>query len=77
MAMFLVTLLGAAGESLGMDRLLKANTAKKRTHSWFRQGLAYYGALPMMKKESLEKLAAKFGELVLGESVFVYAFALK
>ena len=32
MAMTLLTLLGAAGESLGMDRMLKANTVKKRTH---------------------------------------------
>ena len=28
MAMTLLTLLGAAGESLGMDRMLKANTVK-------------------------------------------------
>ena len=38
MAMTLLTVLGAAGESLGMDRMLKANTVKKRTHSLFRQG---------------------------------------
>src|SRR5271166_6836498 len=37
-AMVLLTLLGAAGESLGMDRLLKSNTSKIRTHSLFRQG---------------------------------------
>jgi hypothetical protein len=36
MASVLLTLLGSAGESLGMDRLLKANTVKKRTHSLFR-----------------------------------------
>jgi hypothetical protein len=77
MAMFLVTLLGAAGESIGMDRMLKVNTVKKRTHSLFRQGQAYYGMIPMMKQETFERLVAKFGELVLGESVFVYAFALK
>src|SRR3954452_4123897 len=33
----LLTLLGAVGESLGMDRLLKSNTSSKRTHSLFRQ----------------------------------------
>ena len=33
----LITLLGAAGESIGMDRLMKANTVKRRTHSLFRQ----------------------------------------
>ena len=35
----LLTLLGAVGESLGMDRLLKSNTSTKRTHSLFRQRL--------------------------------------
>jgi hypothetical protein len=34
----LLTLLGAVGESLGMDRLLKSNTSKTRTYSLFRQG---------------------------------------
>jgi hypothetical protein len=37
-AMALLTMLGTAGESLGMDRLLKSNTSKTRTHSLFRQG---------------------------------------
>src|SRR6478752_6770785 len=38
----LLTLLGAVGESLGMDRLLKSNTSKTRTHSLFRQGCMLY-----------------------------------
>jgi len=37
-AVVLLTLLGAAGESLGYDRHLKTNTTKRRTHSLFRQG---------------------------------------
>src|SRR5271169_2016718 len=41
-AIVLLTLLGAAGESLGMDRHLKSNTAKHRTHSLFRQGCMSY-----------------------------------
>jgi hypothetical protein len=46
MAMTLLTLLGAAGERLGLDRLLRANTVKRRTHSLFRQGREYLrGAL--------------------------------
>lgn len=45
-AMTLLTLLGAAGEWLGLDRLLRANTVKRRTHSLFRQGREYLrGAL--------------------------------
>jgi hypothetical protein len=38
----LLTLLGAVSESLGMDRLLKSNTSKTRTHSLFRQGCMLY-----------------------------------
>ncbi len=41
LAVALLTLLGAAGESLGYDRWIKVNTAKKRTHSLFRQGQEY------------------------------------
>jgi len=45
-AMMLLTLLGAAGERLGLDRLLRANTVKRRTHSLLRQGREYLrGAL--------------------------------
>ncbi len=77
MAMTLLTVLGAAGESLGMDRMLKANTSKKRTHSLFRQGCHYYASIPAMKQEQLEPLVQRFGEYVLRESVYVHAFALK
>ena len=45
-AMVLLTMLGAAGESLGMDRLLKSNTSKTRTHSLFRQGCMLYELIP-------------------------------
>jgi hypothetical protein len=41
LAAALLTLLGAAGENLGLDRLLRANTVKRRTHSLFRQGREY------------------------------------
>ena len=36
-----LTLLGAAGEEVGCDRQLKANTIKRRTHSLLRQGREY------------------------------------
>jgi hypothetical protein len=39
-AMVLLTMLGTAGESLGMDRLLKSNTSKTRTHSCSARGAA-------------------------------------
>lgn len=64
-ATVLLTLLGAAGESLGLDRMLKANTVKKRTHSLFRQGCHYYNKLPKMNAEQQRALKMRFGELVL------------
>jgi hypothetical protein len=76
MAITLLTLLGAAGESLGMDRMLKANTVKKRTHSLFRQGCHYYAALPNMPPARAHPLLARFGEFLLREPVYVQAFGL-
>jgi len=72
----LLTLLGAAGERLGMDRMLKANTVKRRTHSLFTQGLHYYRAIPAMKPERLEPLITAFAELVRQHAVFRDAFGL-
>jgi len=37
----ILTLLGWAGESLGFDALVRANTVKHRAHSLFRQGREY------------------------------------
>jgi hypothetical protein len=63
-AMVLLTLLGAAGESLGMDRLLKSNTSKIRTHSLFRQGCMLYELIPTMPDIRLTPLMARFAETV-------------
>ena len=41
-AILLLTLLVAAGESLGMDRQLRTSTTKRRVHSLFRQGCLLY-----------------------------------
>lgn len=64
LAIALLTLLGAAGESLGMDRLLKANTVKTRTHSLFRQGILYYLKIPTMREDQFSGLMRRFGELI-------------
>ncbi len=77
MAMALLTLLGAAGESLGMDRLLEANTVKTRTHSLFRQGCTYYDAIPARPHDRLAPLLQRFAEYVPREPVFVLSFGLK
>jgi hypothetical protein len=72
----LLTLLGAAGEKIGLDRMLKANTVKRRTHSLLTQGFHYYRALPAMKAERLEPLITAFAELVRSHIVFRKAFGL-
>jgi len=76
MAMTLLTLLGAAGESLGMDRMLKANTVKTRTHSLFRQGCHYYAAIPTMKTELLQPLVERFATYIRQTPVYVRTFSL-
>jgi Transposase DDE domain len=63
-AIVLLTMLGAAGESLGMDRLLKANTSKRRTHSLFRQGCLLYDLIPNMPEGRLRPLIDRFIELI-------------
>ena len=63
-AMVLLTMLGAAGESLGMDRLLKSNTSKTRTHSLFRQGCMLYELIPTMPEHRLSPLMARFAETI-------------
>jgi hypothetical protein len=66
----LLTLLGAVGESLGMDRLLKSNTSKKRTHSLFRQGCMLYELIPNMPKHRLLPLMQEFAAAVSKAGVF-------
>ena len=64
MAVTLLTLLGAAGESMGLDRMLKVNTVKYRTHSLFNQGTYYYQALETWPEERCIQLLIRFGELL-------------
>lgn len=63
-AVLFLTLLGAAGEALGMDRHLKVNTAKRRTHSLFRQGCMLYDLIPAMPEPRLRPLINKFLEML-------------
>jgi len=60
----LLTMLGAACEETGLDRMLRANTVKRRTHSLYRQGTTAYGMLPMMPEDWLEPLMEAFGRIV-------------
>jgi hypothetical protein len=76
MACALLTLLGAAGESLGMERYLKANTDKTQTYSLWRQGCMYYQSLPMMPEAQLYLLMERFAQLVREQTTFREAFGL-
>jgi hypothetical protein len=75
-AIVLLTLLGAAGESLGMDRHLKTNTAKHRTHSLFRQGCLLYELIPNMPEARLRPLVERFCELMLHHRAFAQTFSV-
>ena len=76
LAQSLLTLLGSAGESLGMDRWIKVNTSKKRTHSLFRQGQEYFELMPNMKEDEFVALAQRFGEVVMEQRVCREAFGI-
>ncbi len=75
-AVVLLTLLGAAGESLGYDRHLKANTVKRRTDSLFRQGCMLYDLTPNMPDQRLRPLMQRFGELLRTHRTFSDAFSV-
>ena len=64
LSIVILTLLGAAGESLGLDKGLKANTVKHRTLSLFRQGYYYYHQLERMKKEQASALLDAFQKML-------------
>jgi hypothetical protein len=73
-AVVLLTLLGAAGEALGYDRMLKTNTAKRRVHSLFRQGCMLYDLIPMMPEVRLRPLMQRFSQMLLEQPLFADVF---
>ena len=64
LSVMILTLFGAVGEKLGMDRYLKANTVKHRTMSLFRQGVHYYGLLRNMTASELQTFFNCFFDLL-------------
>ncbi len=71
----LLTMLGAVGESLGMDRLLKSNTSNTRTHSLFRQGCMLDELIPTMPVHRLAPLMKEFAKAVGNAGEFNGTFA--
>ena len=76
MAHALLTLLGAAGERAGMDRMLKVNTSKQRQHSLYNQGSFWYDALPNMPDDRLAVLMAAYDETVREHEFFREIFGI-
>lgn len=70
----LMTLLGAAGEDVGIDRYLKANTTKKRTLSLLRQGHMWYRRLDTMRDEWFDPLVRRYSELIQQYNSFRHVF---
>ena len=75
-AIVLLTLLGAAGESLGMDRHLKSNTVRTRSHSLFRQGCMLYHLIPNMPEHRLTPLINRYAEVLQQSRVITETFAI-
>jgi hypothetical protein len=76
LAQTLLTMLGAAAESIGLDRLMKANTVKRRTHSLFRQGCYWYAAIPNMHEERLRQLMRAFGRMITAHAAITKVFGV-
>ena len=70
LAITLPTLLGAAGEHLGHERWLKADTAKHRTHSLFRQGLMLYQHTPAWPEHRLCPLLETFARMWMEQRMY-------
>ena len=75
-AILLLTILGGAGESLGMDRQLRTSTAKRRVHSLFRQGWLLYELIPNMPEQRLRPLIERYRELLSQNATFAETFGL-
>jgi hypothetical protein len=73
-AVVLLTLLGAAGEALGYDRMLKTNTVKRRVHSLFRQGCMLYDLIPNMPEVRLRPLMQRFALMLNEQPLFADVF---
>jgi hypothetical protein len=68
--------LGAASKASGLDRILKVNTVKRRTHSLYRQGLYWYNSIPDLRTDWLRRLMTAYDDIVQSHPFFSMFFAL-
>ena len=60
----LLTVLGAASERCGIDRDLRVNTVKTRTHLLLFQGTYNFSAIPNMKHDNLVRFMRAYDEVL-------------
>ena len=70
----LLTSLGASGEALGHDRVLKTNTVKRRVLSLFHQGCMLYDLIPTMPDARLRPLMQRFSLMLRDQPLFASLF---
>ena len=63
-AVVLLTLLGAAGEALGYDRMLRPTPLNAAWYSLFRQGCMLDRLIPTMREEWLGPLMQRFSQML-------------
>jgi hypothetical protein len=68
--------LGAAGESLGMDRHLMSKAVMTRAHSLFRQGCMFYDPIPNMPDHKLKPLIERYAAIPRQWLVVTETFAI-
>lgn len=59
-----------------MDRHLKSNTSKRRTHSLFRQGCMLFELIPTMPEHRLRPLMTRFAEIIREDKSFNGLFSV-
>lgn len=69
-AVFLLTLLGAAGESIGYQKMLFVSSLKKRQLSLIRQGMSWYNKIPNMPEHWLGPLMDAFAKTLMEHKIF-------
>ena len=72
----LLTLLGAASEASGLDKMLKSSSREDRTHSLFWQGNFWYRQLAIMRDDWFESLMIAFDKIVREHDVLVEALGI-
>lgn len=73
LATILLTLVGAAGESVGGDQQLKPNTTSRRTHSFLRQGREYLSGAVYYLRHAIRDV---FDQLLRGHRNEAATFAV-